>query len=261
MLAEDFVKNGAVEARINMFFSQQEFDVRCEWGEHGVAQLVPCSDAVVIVDVLSFSTCVDIAVSRNAAVYPYRWKDESAIEYARSINAVLANFNRRFDTGYSLSPTSLLNIPKGTRLVLPSPNGSTLTLATGRVQTFAGCLRNSLAVASTLRKIGKRVSLIAAGEKWEDGSLRPAIEDLIGVGAIIQHLPGSRSPEAELAVAAFMNFRGDISSCLKRCGSGKELIQRDFESDIDLAAALDVSDCVPVLREGAYVRHSDISLP
>jgi 2-phosphosulfolactate phosphatase len=239
-----------------MFFSQQEFDVRCEWGEPGVTRLAPSSEAVAIVDVLSFSTCVDIAVSRGATVYPYHWKDESAIAYAQSLNAILANFSRKFDAGYSLAPTSLLRIPKGTRLVLPSPNGSALTIAAGQVPTFAGCLRNATAVASALRQAGRRVGIIPAGERWEDGSLRPAIEDLIGAGAIICHLPGSRSPEAELAVTAFMNFRGDILSCLKRCGSGKELIGRGFESDVDLAAAIDVSECVPLLAGGAYAHHA-----
>jgi 2-phosphosulfolactate phosphatase len=45
-----------------MFFNQQAFMIRCEWGTCGVAQLAPESDAVVIVDVLSFTTCVEIAV-------------------------------------------------------------------------------------------------------------------------------------------------------------------------------------------------------
>jgi 2-phosphosulfolactate phosphatase len=65
-----------------MFFGQQEFDIRCEWGSAGLGQFVSHSDAIIIVDVLSFSTCVDIAVGRGASVYPYRWKDASALAYA-----------------------------------------------------------------------------------------------------------------------------------------------------------------------------------
>ena len=240
-----------------MFFNQQEFDVRCEWGERGLSQLLPGSEAIVIVDVLSFSTCVDIATSRGALVYPYRWKDQSAVSYAQSLNGVLANFNRKFDVGYSLAPTSLLEIPRGTRLVLPSPNGSSLTLATGQVPTFAGCLRNARAVATALLKIGSRISIIPAGERWDDGSLRPAFEDFVGAGAIINHLSGSRSPEAELAVAAFMGFSNDLLCRLKECGSGKELIERGFERDVDLAGELDSSNCAPVLVEGAYINQAE----
>jgi len=46
--------------------SQTEYELRCEWGWHGVAQLAPASDVVIVVDVLSFSTAVDIAVSNGA---------------------------------------------------------------------------------------------------------------------------------------------------------------------------------------------------
>ena len=61
-----------------MVFEQQPYDIRCEWGEHGLRHLAARSDAVVIVDVLSFSTSVDIALSREAVVHPYRWRDATA---------------------------------------------------------------------------------------------------------------------------------------------------------------------------------------
>lgn len=122
-----------------MFYDQREFDLRCEWGSVGVSQLLPHSDAIAIVDVLLFSTCVDIAVGNGAIVYPYQWKDESAKDYADSLDAILANSRHKFDTSYSLSPASLVHLPAGSRLVLPSPNGSSLSLATGQTPTFAGC--------------------------------------------------------------------------------------------------------------------------
>ncbi|MBC7920680.1 MAG: 2-phosphosulfolactate phosphatase [Ferruginibacter sp.] len=235
-----------------MFFDQDEFDVRCEWGSAGLARLVLTSDAIVIVDVLSFSTCVDVAVGRGALVYPFRWKEASAVSYARSLDAVLANPERTSATGYSLAPSSLLGIPAGTRLVLPSPNGAALTLATGGRPTFAGCLRNAVAVAEAAQKIGPRIGIVPAGERWPDGSLRPALEDWTGAGAIIAHLRGTRSPEASVAEAAFKHVQPDLTSCLERCSSGKELIGRGFATDVALAAALNRSHCAPRLKEGAY---------
>jgi len=109
-----------------MTFDQQEFDIRCEWGEHGIAVLAPISAVVIIIDVLSFSTSVDVAVTQGAMVFPYRWRDATAQAYAVSVGATLADPGRH-PTRYSLSPASLTGIPKGTRMVLPSPNGATLT--------------------------------------------------------------------------------------------------------------------------------------
>jgi len=145
-----------------MFFDQHGFAIRCEWGNAGVTQLLLESDAIVIVDVLSFSTCVDIAVSNEAKVYPYRFQDESAVAYAQSVDAILANHQREFATGFSLAPSSLVNIPKGSRLVLPSPNGATLSLATQQIPTFAGCLRNAKSVAQAIQNWGPRLSIIPA---------------------------------------------------------------------------------------------------
>lgn len=83
-------------------------------------------------------------------------KDESAIDYAKSLGAELADFNRKNTDSYTLSPTSLLKINSATKLVLPSPNGSTLSLtlnlSTGATPTLCGCLRNAKAVANFAKK-------------------------------------------------------------------------------------------------------------
>ncbi len=237
-----------------MFTDQAEFDVRCEWGEHGAAALAPTSGAVIIIDVLSFTTCVDIAVHNGAVVYPFRWRDERAAEFARSVGALLAE-PKRAAGGYSLSPRSLLDIPAGTRLVLPSPNGAALTLAANSPHILAGCLRNARAVALAAARFGPRIAVIPAGERWrDDQSLRPSFEDLVGAGAVIHYLRGTRSPEAESALAAFRAARGRLEELLYGCASGKELVERGFVEDVRLAAQLDVSETAPILADGAYTR-------
>ena len=238
-----------------MTFDQAEFDVRCEWGLSGAAGLAPISDAVIIVDVTSFSTAVVVAAARGARVYPYRSKDESRIEFAKSIDAELAG--PRGQATYSLSPLSLVSIPGGTRLVLPSPNGSTISLATGDTPTFAGCLRNARSVAEAASRCGPRVSIIPCGERWKaDGSLRPAVEDLLGAGAIISYLQGSLSPEAQAAVDAFNGAEADLLGALTHCSSGKELIAMGFADDIPPIAKLNADDCAPRLKDGAYERNT-----
>ena len=237
-----------------MFFDQQEFDIRCEWGEHGVAVLATISDVVIIVDVLSFSTSVDIAIDHGAVVFPYQGKDERAIDFAASVNAELAE-PKRTNSRYSLSPASLMHIRPGTRIVLPSPNGATLTLAAKSAQVLTGCLRNARAVAVAAQKFGPKIAVIPAGERWrDDHSLRPALEDLIGAGAIICHLSGKLSPEAVGAAAAFQEVSPKLGEYLSQCASGKELIERGFAEDVDLASQLNTSNSVPILVDAAYMR-------
>ncbi len=233
--------------------SQGEFDVRCEWGLHGVEALAPISDVVVIVDVLSFTTCVDIATANGAAVFPYRFRDGGAGEYARARKALLAGPRSAAAGTYSLSPTGLLDIAAGVRLVLPSPNGSTLSLATGTTPTLAGCLRNSRMVAACAARIGRRIAVVPCGERWPDDSLRPALEDLLGAGAIIIHLAGSKSPEAHAAQVLFESCRTDLAHIVAQCASGQELIRRGYRSDLEHASRLDCSTSAPLLRGECFV--------
>ena len=230
-------------------FTQGEFDIRCEWGLPGVEILAPISDVVIIIDVFSFTTCVDIATAQGATVSPYRGED--AAGFAQSVGAALAT--KWGGSGYSLSPHSLVQLPPDLRLVLPSPNGSTLSLSTGATPTLAGCLRNYQAVAAAAMGFGKRIAIVSAGERWYPAAaLRPAYEDWLGAGAIISALRGSLSPEASAARAAFVDAQAELPALLAQCGSAKEHIERGHAENVALAAALGVSTCVPRLVEGAY---------
>lgn len=64
------------EGEDGLYFDQSPYDVRFDWGERGLEALGPGSDTIIIVDVLSFSTAVDVAVSRGASVLPYRRRDQ-----------------------------------------------------------------------------------------------------------------------------------------------------------------------------------------
>lgn len=240
------------------FASQSPYDVRFEWGERGLRALAGHAKLFVIVDVLSFSTCVAVACARGATVFPYLWRDERVVEFAAARRALVAG-SRWNAGGYSLSPASLAAIPADARLVLPSPNGSQLSfLAAESGEVFAGSLRNASAVAARVRARGGPVAVIAAGERWaEDSSLRPAAEDLIGAGAIIARLHGSVSPEAALARAAYESAAPNLAGALRECASGVELAERGFERDVALAAELDASPVAPVLRDGAFARERE----
>ena len=223
--------------------------VTCEWGAHGV-ESAPADAIVVVIDVLCFTTCVSIACGRGARVYPCTWNDARAAQLAEAEQAVLAA--RRGERGYTLSPASYEAMPAGVRLVLPSPNGSTLAFAARGHTVVAGSLRNAAAVARWCDAQQRPVVIVPAGERWADGSIRFALEDWLGAGAIIAQMTADRSGEAEAAAAAFERLRDDLRGALQRCPSGRELIGWGYPEDVDLAAALDADDGVPVLEGNAF---------
>ncbi|WP_460459442.1 2-phosphosulfolactate phosphatase [Angustibacter peucedani] len=241
--------------------------VDVEWGLSGARRFTDGpdrADVVVVVDVLSFSTSVTVACERGARVWPHPG-GEPAHELARSIEALLAG-TRSHTGGPSLSPKSLLDLPEGTRLVLPSPNGSSIShvLMASPALVLVGCLRNATAAAGRVAAQSKqlldergegavvRVAVVPAGERWADGSLRVAYEDHVGAGAVVSRLLGllpdvELSPEARVAAAAF-----ERREPLADVPSGRELVERGFADDVVLAEQVDASDVVPVLRDGSF---------
>jgi 2-phosphosulfolactate phosphatase len=69
---------------------QRQFAVRMDWGLQGAQEIGRSADIVVIVDVLSFTTTVSVALDQGAEVFPYPWRDDSARAFARQHRAVLA---------------------------------------------------------------------------------------------------------------------------------------------------------------------------
>jgi 2-phosphosulfolactate phosphatase len=135
--------------------------------------------------VLSFTTALIVVVDRGIEVFPFRWRDERAERFAQKRDAVLAVGRSVAQPGQiSLSAASLRAAGPVAKLVLPSPDGSTIVHAiteTG-VTVIGVSLRNVAAADWTVRRLatkpGASVSAIAAGERWPGGSLRPAVEDL-----------------------------------------------------------------------------------
>ena len=131
--------------------SRPGYDVRLDWGGEGVAALGRECAVLVVVDVLSFSTTTDLVVGRGGRVLPVRWRDERGVAQARAAGAVVAG-----EGAFTLRPSSVTEIPPGTLLALPSPNGATLCAAAAATgaHVLAGCLRNASAVAAKAHELG-----------------------------------------------------------------------------------------------------------
>ena len=248
-------------------FAQRDYGARFEWGARGAAATTEPSGAMVIVDVLSFSTAVTVAVGRGMAVYPHPWPSAEAEAFAAANKAACAVRRREVDISHpwSLSPAHLLAAPFTDRLVLPSLNGSAIAAATVTSTVIAGSLRNAVAVGRWLSSHGfgnpeRPVAVIAAGERWPDGELRPALEDLLGAGAVIAAMsPGTvRSPEASTARAAWLAHSHRILETLLSCSSGRELTNAGYPDDVTFAADYAVQDDVPVLVANAFRKGTDL---
>jgi 2-phosphosulfolactate phosphatase len=243
------------------FWRQAGFGIRLDWGPVGAARLAVDGGALVVVDVLSFTTAVSVALDRGTAVCPTTLTGRRAGELAHELGAALAvpRDEMSSEHPWSLSPAALRAAPPPDLLVLPSPNGSSVAAASAGVVVLAACLRNARAVGGWLSRHyatkDHPVVIIPAGERWPDGSLRPALEDLLGAGALVEAIVRAGgtdpSPDAEAARAAFLGVRS-LPEAVRASASGVELVERGWAQDVEIALELDRSRVIPILRDGAF---------
>jgi 2-phosphosulfolactate phosphatase len=227
-------------------FTQDGFGVKLEWGKDGLDAIAQHCTAVIIVDVLSFTTSVDLIVGQGARAKLDPWTGE--------------NYGPR-------RPSALTSVQAGTDIALSSPNGGELCRQAAKVtRVMAGCLRNANAVADKAIDVADRgpIGVIAAGEQWginlnergTPGRLRPAIEDYLGAGAIISALLAEgytpASPEAAFAASSYKTAEPYLAELLGGSGSGLELGAKGLSEDIAIAGQVNVSKTAPLLTDGIF---------
>ena len=202
-----------------------------------------------IVDVLSFSTCVDIAVGRGACVFPFAETGDAARAPLRqgsggmrepAVRPILA-FSRSLGAGVVAGADRPSLAQRRRPLHWGGGNSNLHGVPPQRGRRRAAAAR-----------LGLRIAVIAAGERWPSGGLRPALEDWLGAGVVAAALDGRRSPEAQAACQAFEAATSRIESALLECVSGCELVERGFAGDVALASQLNVSQCAPRLSGGEF---------
>jgi 2-phosphosulfolactate phosphatase len=247
--------------------AQNRYEVRFDWGIAGLESIAPDAGVIVVIDAISFTTTVELAVTLGLRVIPFDGLSDAS-QAAEKAGAVLAG--PRGGDGITLSPSSITAesvaalAPIDTVLI-GSLNGSRVSAAAARygVPVVAASLRNRSAVANWIlehqAQLGHRamVAVVAAGEKRADGSLRFAVEDLLTAGSVIDALAERGidycSPEAAAASAAFGGLTRATGHLMTASESGRELAAVDQLDDVVLAGKRDVSTTVPVLVDGAFV--------
>jgi 2-phosphosulfolactate phosphatase len=232
---------------------------RLAWGRRGAQQAADRGDILVVIDTLRFSTAASTAVHHGALIYPCPLDEALFNELARRVDGEVAIDRRRSSTPtrFTLSPSSYLAVEPGTRVVLPSPNGSTCCRYGNRTPSlFVGALVNAQAVAGAVSHLltasRVNVTVLACGERWrtpaEEGVLRFALEDYLGAGALLSALPFSQTIEAQACVSTFRAMQDQLEVVLWECESGHELRAIGLGDDVRHAAQLNVYDTAPVLR-------------
>jgi len=249
---------------VNSVLHQAPHGVRFDWGLTGARAIADGADVAVVVDVFSFSTSLSVAADLGVVVLPYPWEAEDAPTYAAQNRAVLAVGRSAAGPGQvSISPASVRAADPIERLVLPSPNGSAISVELASIVTtvVGASLRNARAVADWIAREHDAetasIAVVAAGERWPDGSLRPAIEDLWGAGAVLAALedhdwPGL-SPEAAMAADAYRLIAGREEAHLMVCASGHELVEAGYAEDVAVAAEVGAGTTVPLLSDRGFI--------
>ena len=232
--------------------------VRLAWGRRGAQAAAEGGNILVIVDTLRFSTATATAVHHGALIYPCPLDEAVASALARRVGGEVANVRRTSTPSrFTLSPRSYLAIEPGTRVVLPSPNGSTCCQYGSRTPAlFVGTLVNAQAVAGAVSYLLSasqlNVTVLACGERWqvpaEEGVLRFALEDYLGAGALLSTLPFPQTMEAQACGATFRAMQEQLEAVLWECESGQELRAKGLGEDVRHAAQLNVYDTAPMLR-------------
>lgn len=138
------------------------------------------SHAIVVVDVIRFTTTVATALSVGRKVYPARTSDEAwsiaeTLHYPLLAGELGGNVPYGFDMSNSpVQVAALRQVPCGkfsspTRpIVLISSSGSQLLMeAAGASNVYLGCLRNITALVSYIADRHDRIAVIGAGTRGQ----------------------------------------------------------------------------------------------
>lgn len=139
----------------------------------------------------------------------------------------------------------------GKTLFLSTTNGTRALVAVREASfLFTGALVNASAIAVTLAKLNRDVTLLCAGT---DGDEAP--EDLVGAGAVISEIPPGATVEVSDSVTDALNLfrklRGShfaenrLAMFLATTQGGKNVVQAGLDEDVTFAARVDAFDVVP----------------
>lgn len=240
-----------------------------DWGPEGVVEARKRGDAIVVVDVLRFTSSATAAVSVGMRLLPVEHPEEAEVR-ARELG--LRFVPGSGDNGPdqpTMSPLWYVQHGRaGMAVVYASPNGARLTsLVSGYPHAFLGSLLNARHVARLTAgralEHGINLTVVAAGERSTDFDRQAAprrlfaVEDYLAAGAIAQASGLPLSAEARVAASAWQSCRQDIAALLRACISGQSLVQAGLAAEVNFCAQVDTLPAAPIVEGGWVVAAHD----
>lgn len=152
------------------------------------------------------------------------------------------------------SPFEFMNgVVKGKILVLTTTNGTrAIKMTESSHQVVIGGFLNFSALAKWLISEGKDTLLLCSG--WRD---KFNLEDTVFAGALIHHIKEFFLVDSDSAFAAeklYLNSRRNMFHFMKQSSHYRRLAHLGVINDIKYCLRPDLTDVVPVLKNGELVR-------
>jgi 2-phosphosulfolactate phosphatase len=217
--------------------------------------------AVAVVDVIRATTTIVIGLHHGCAgVIPVGTLGEArAVARTLGSGALLAGERGAakavgFELGNSPAEYDRERVG-GKTVVLTTTNGTRAFRAVDGAQALiAAAFPNASAAARWLKRTSLDVLIVCAGKHG-----RFCLEDAVGGGMLIDRLLNISDRSVELSDTAraahqlFAANRNDLLTMLQGCEWGRTIIQKGFGADLEICAQVDLTDVVPVMREGRLV--------
>jgi 2-phosphosulfolactate phosphatase len=236
---------------------------------------------IVVIDVLRATTVIGTALAAGAAlIIPAPGVAEALALKAQIDPAGALLCGERggrpipgFDLGNSPAEYRREAVA-GRTLILASTNGSVALARSQPARRVLAASFNTLgAVAARMPEDGGAWTIVCSGKLG-----RPALEDLVAAGALLDRLGVARGPAStdaaagagespsapvdsldaatdaiRIALDLYDDYRDDLLAMLKGAAHGRYLAAIGYADDLEIAARVDTLDVVPEMSDGRIV--------
>jgi len=214
---------------------------------------------VVVIDVLRATSVMVHAMWQGALEIIPLATAEAAFEMAKVFprGSIILGGERRskkipgFDLGNSPKEYIAERV-KGKKLILTTTNGTKAfhVVSSGR-EVLAGSFFNIGVMAQRCLELNRDLLIFPSGDEGKF-----SLEDTICGGMLIERIMKKGGKRIDLSDASrcaqilYKKFEDNLTEAFHLSHHGKELINRGFIEDLAYCAQIDMTDIVPIFREG-----------